>query len=89
MLAGLKQAGVVFDSTSPGEWLKKVQESVSAKEEDPSRGMLPLWFSAVSHSTCVLCIVKLISSMADLHKGPQSRQYWSTTPVTLHPLWLE
>lgn len=48
VLAGLKDGGITFDITSSEEWLKKVRFGISAKEEDPSRGMLPLWTSAVS-----------------------------------------
>jgi hypothetical protein len=49
VLAGLQEADIAFETTSPEEWLKKVQSGISAKEEDPSSGMLPLWTSAVSH----------------------------------------
>jgi len=57
VLAGLKEAGIVFDLTSKKEWLSKVQSSISAREEDPSSGMLPLWISAVSPHIdhCVHC----------------------------------
>jgi hypothetical protein len=48
VLAGLREAGIAFDLTSREEWLSKVQASISAREEDPSSGMLPLWIGAVS-----------------------------------------
>lgn len=48
VLAGLREAGIAFETTSREGWLEKVQSSISAKEEDPSSGMLPLWTSAVS-----------------------------------------
>ena len=48
VLAGLKEAGINFELTSRKDWLRKVQSSISAREEDPSSGMLPLWISAVS-----------------------------------------
>jgi hypothetical protein len=52
VLAGLKEAGIAFDLTSRKEWLNKVQSSISAREEDPSSGMLPLWIGAVSPLSC-------------------------------------
>jgi hypothetical protein len=52
VLAGLKEAGIAFDLTSKKEWLSKVQSSISAREEDPSSGMLPLWIGAVSPLSC-------------------------------------
>lgn len=48
VLAGIGEAGIIFDTTSSKEWLSKVQSSIFANEEDPSSGMLPLWINAVS-----------------------------------------
>jgi hypothetical protein len=65
VLAGLKEAGIAFDLTSKKEWLNKVRSSISAREEDPSSGMLPLWVGAVSLISCP-------SYIADLQYGSDS-----------------
>lgn len=45
ILDGLEASGLNFERVQPKIWLEKTSK---LPEEDPSRGMLPLWQSAVS-----------------------------------------